>query len=311
MQFLTGETMGTTWSAKFLGTSQTATALQQVIRTELDRVSEQMSSWEWDSDISRFNRTEPGTWFAVPAEFWTVIVTGLRIAQESSGAYDPTVGSLVDLWGFGPAARRTILPSRREVSELQSGSGWQNLQLDHSSRRLRRMTPCRLDFNGIAKGYAVDLLMTALRKQGVRDALVEIGGELSGAGLKPDGTPWWIDVDRPTPFPGSQLPSLRVALHELSIATSGCERHFIDAGRTFSHSINPQTGMPIDNGMIAATVIHSSCMEADAYATAFMVMGPTATLDLANRYEIAAMLLVAIGEDVTEILTPAMEAMLC
>lgn len=311
LQRVAGETMGTAWSARFVGTPAAAAALEPALQAALDRVVAQMSLWQPDSAISHFNGGEIGHWVALPSEFWSVLETAIRIAEESAGAYDPTVGALVDAWGFGPGARATHRPPPDDITELQRNAGWRQLQCDPVRRRVRRLAPCRLDFNGIAKGFAVDLLMQVLRTHGIAHALVEIGGELSGVGIKPDGTPWWVDVD--LAHAGPAIAPLRVALHGLSIATSGCERHFTEDGRTFSHSIDPRTGMPIDNGMVAVTVLHRSCMEADAYATAFMVMGAAAALALAERREIAATLLVADpGRDngVSEIFTPAMQAML-
>jgi thiamine biosynthesis lipoprotein len=311
LQRVAGETMGTTWSARFVGTPAAAVALRPALQAALDRVVAQMSLWLPNSAISNFNGGEIGQWIELPSEFWSVLETALRIAEETAGAYDPSVGALVDAWGFGPGARSAHRPPPTDIAELQRNAGWRQLQCDPVRRRVQRLAPCRLDLNGIAKGFAVDHLMQALHTHGITHAVVEIGGELSGAGIKPDGTPWWVDVDLARA--GATIAPLRVALHGLSIATSGCERHFTEDGRTFSHTIDSRTGMPIDNGMVAVTVLHRSCMEADAYATAFMVMGAEAALALAERREIAAILLVADpgpGHGMSEILTPAMQAML-
>jgi thiamine biosynthesis lipoprotein len=162
--------------------------------------------------------------------------------------------------------------------------------LDASKRQLRRHTAVKLDLNGIAKGYAVDLLMSALREHGIHHALVDIGGELSGRGVKPDGTPWWVSIDRPTSLSPQIATPVLVALHDLAIATSGCERHFEHRGRVYSHTIDPRTGSPIANGMVTATVLHPSCVQADAYATALMVMGPDAGMTFATEKGLAAVI---------------------
>ncbi|MEO6946033.1 MAG: FAD:protein FMN transferase, partial [Nitrobacter sp.] len=172
-------------------------------------------------------------------------------------------------------------PPPAALMQYHGVSGWRKLELDVTQRRLRRHTPAQLDLCGIAKGFAVDLLMATLREHGIHHALVEIGGELLGRGIKPDGSPWWVGIDRPAAgLVSDTAPPLLVALHDLAIATSGRERSFTSEGHSFSHTIDPRTGSPIDNSMVTATVLHATCMEADAYATALMVMGQTLRLIL-------------------------------
>ena len=279
---LAGATMGTTWSVSFVGTDTRADSLRAPIEAALDRVITQMSPWEPASDLSRFNASAAAAgWQTLPAEFAGVIGCALRIAAETDGAYDPTMGSLVDLWGFGPVPRPAHRPAQEAVDRARLASGWRQLEFDPAGGRLRRLSAVHLDLNGIAKGFAVDLVASTLHAAGIQHALVEIGGELSGAGVKPDGTPWWVTIDRPVAGRLSKAMPL-IALHQLAIATSGSERSFAIGGQQFSHTIDPRSGMPIDNGMLTATVLHPSCMEADAYATALMVMGPEAGMAFAE-----------------------------
>jgi len=309
---LSGITMGTSWSVKFVGSDATAATLQRIIPSALDRVVAQMSPWESDADISRFNRLPPGEWQQLPPETVRVMQCALQIAGESSGAYDPTLGALVDLWGFGPRGGRSAPPAAAEVTSLHHPDGWRRLELDAVARRLRRQGPTGpIDLCGIAKGFAVDLVMEALHEQGVHHALVEIGGELLGRGIKPDGNPWWVELDRPAGSRPAEAPLL-VALHDLAIATSGRERSFASGGRHYSHTLNPRTGYPIANGMVTATVLHGSCMAADAYATALMVLGPEAGLAFATRHELAALILFEDedGAVLREQTTPQLDAML-
>lgn len=313
LQHIAGRTMGTSWSAKFVGSAAAAQTLHRAIRAALDRVVAQMSPWEAGSVLCEFNNGPAGEWHDLPREFSTVIAAALRIAGESDGAFDPTMGSLVDLWGFGPQGRPPALPSTGDVAHKRDICGWRQLEFDAAARRLRRHSVGRLDLNGIAKGFAVDLVMTTLHQHGIHHALVEIGGELSGAGLKPDGTPWWVDVDDPSAAPTPGVPPLRVALHGLAIATSGCERGYAGAGRHLSHTIDPRHGLPIDNGMVTATVLHASCMAADAYATALMVMGFDAGIAFATRHALAAAIRFRPDRDadvIEERLSPALQAML-
>lgn len=313
MQEIAGRTMGTSWSAKFVGSSAAAQTMHRAIGAALDRVVAQMSTWENESAINRFNRGPAGVWHMLPGEFACVIAAALRIAGETKGAFDPTMGPLVDLWGFGQAGRPRALPSMPDIAQQRDLCGWRQLEFDAENRRLRRVSEGRLDLSGIAKGFAVDLMMTTLHQHGIHHALVEIGGELSGAGVKPDGAPWWVDIDAPFVGPALAVPPLRVALHGLAIATSGCERGYVGDGRHLSHTIDPHTGTPINNGTVTATVLHASCMEADAYATALMVMGVDAAIAFATRHALAVAIRFHSDHDadaIDERLSPALQAML-
>ena len=285
IQELSGATMGTTWSVKFVGSAAARQTLGRMIPLALDRVVAQMSPWEANSDISRFNRGAMNQWQTLPPELFKVMESALRIAQESGGAYDPTLGAL-------------IAPHHRAC-------GWQQVDLD-AGRRMRRSNGGTIDLCGIAKGYAVDLVMETLHRHGLYHALVEIGGELRGSGAKPDGSPWWVEIDRSA----DRTQPMLVALHDLAIATSGCERGFTSGARHFSHTLNPHTGWPTASGTVTATVLHASCMEADAYATALMVLEQDAAIDFAITHRLAAVILCKHGDTFTERTTPMLDQML-
>ncbi len=309
---LTGLTMGTTWSVRFVGSDASEQMLGRLIPRALDRVVAQMSPWEPDSDLSRFNRLPPQTWQILPPEFARVIGCAVRIARESDGAYDPTMGALVDLWGFGPGGPQPAPPPADAVARHLAACGWRHLDFDATARRLRRHGAAPLDLCGIAKGFAVDLAMEVLREHGLHHALVEIGGELLGRGVKPDGSPWWVEIDGPAATSSAATQPVLVALHNLAIATSGVERGFASNDDYFSHTLDPRSGRPITNGMVTATVLHRSCMEADAYATALMVLGPDAAIAFAAAHGLAALIRFRRdGDDtITERTTPALDAML-
>jgi thiamine biosynthesis lipoprotein len=283
-----------------------------MIPLAFDRVIAQMSPWEGQSDISRFNRLPPNQWQELPRELGQVMASALRIARESGGAYDPTMGALIDLWGFGPSGPRESPPTPDDISLLHQACGWQQLELDSGARGLRRHNRGPIDLCGIAKGFAVDLVADMLLELGIHHALVEIGGELRGHGVKPDGSPWWVEIDRPAHAAACVAAPILVALHDLAIATSGCERGFAHGAQHFSHTLDPRTGWPIANGMVTATVLHRSCMEADAYATALMVLGPNAGIDFAIKHELAALVRFtgSNGNIIGERTTPALDAML-
>lgn len=298
---LSGETMGTSWSASIVGG---APGLADEIQGVLTRIVSQMSHWEPGSDISRFNRSEPGRWQPMHRDFETVLRTALEIAEASGGAFDPAMGALADLWGFGPLGPRPF-PDETAVRAALVASGRAHIEQDN--RRARRTAPVHLDFSGIAKGHAVDAVAERLLALDHSDFLVEIGGELRGAGIKPDGQPWWVDLET---MPGAALPSIRVALHGLSVATSGnYRRNFRHAGTDYAHTLDPRTGWPLQNQVASVTVLHPCCMRADAWATALTVLGPDG-MELAGREGLAAHMVVGRGPAISEHLSPALSAML-
>lgn len=293
--------MGTSWSVRAVSPPRDPTA---GIRTVLDGIVAEMSQWEPGSHLSRFNRSAPGHWQAVPPDFTAVLDAALDVARRSGGAFDPAIGALADLWGFGPAGKRTEPPGADAIAAALAQAGPDRIELDRPLLRARRLSRAALDFSGIAKGYAVDRVADHLRAAGVRHFLVEIGGELSGAGLKPDGQPWWVDIEPP---PGVRLPPVRAALHELSVATSGdYRRAFTHAGRHYAHSLDPRTGYPIENGVRSVTVLHPSCMLADAWATALTVLGPDQGMALAEAEALAVLMIT----DDRELLSSALREML-
>ena len=283
---LGGETMGTSWRVRYVDRLSREPQLRAAIDTVLARVIAEFSPWESASSLSRFNDGPVDDWQEISPDFVKVVEAALQVAHEAAGAYDPAVGALVDLWGFGPQKPREPVPDEAAITEALAESGHKAIVLDAAGHRISRTRRARLDFCGIAKGFAVDLVAETLRRNGVASALVEIGGELASFGVKPDGTPWWVSVDRGS---NAHAPIL-VALHDLSIATSGCERSFRYGAEIYSHTIDPRTGTPIDNGMATATVLHRSCMMADAYATALMAMGPGEALAFADRHGLAAVI---------------------
>ena len=290
--------MGTSWSVRVV---DPPVDLRAEIERVLARVVAEMSHWESGSNLSRFNRSKPGRWQPLPPGFAQVLATGLAIAEASDGAFDPAIGALADLWGFGPAGPQPF-PADTAIAEALARSGRRHIEQDGA--RARRTAPAALDFSGIAKGYAVDAVAARLFGLGLADFLVEIGGELRGEGIKPDGQPWWVDCEA---VPGIAAAPLRIALHGMSIATSGDYRRGFELdGRRYSHTIDPRTGTPLENHVASVSVLHTSCMHADAWATALGVLG-RAGMALAEREALAVRMLVRDGG---EYLSPALRAML-
>lgn len=290
-----GRSMGTTWSARVLVPPGLGVDLEAVLQRELDEIVAQMSHWEEASLLARYNRAPGGSWHALPPPFFEVVDFALRVHEDTAGAYDPAAGALVNLWGFGPHGRhdgpRFHVPTPHEVASTLARRARATPQLDRAGCRLLQPGGAILDFSSIAKGYGVDRLGRCLERHGVRHYLVEVGGELRGAGMKPRGEPWWVEVEG---VPGAAAgPQAVVALHGLAIATSGDYRSYFEHGQgRASHTLDPRTGHPIANGVASCTVVAGTCMVADALSTALTVMGVDAGLAFADARGIAGRYLV-------------------
>jgi thiamine biosynthesis lipoprotein len=291
---LGGATMGTCWSIAYALPGLAAERVRSAIETRLADLIAQLSQWEVESALARFNRAPAGSWHILPPDFVTVIAAALEMVALSGGAFDPAIGRLTDLHGFGPPGPQPA-PAADAILTARGAGGAGRLAFDPAARRLRQPGGLALDFSGIGKGHAVDALGAVLDGLGARDWLVEIGGELKGRGMRPDAEPWWVDLETP---PGGDVAPLRLALHGLAVATSG------DYVRG-AHTLDPFTGRPVANGVRSVSVIHASAMWADAWATALTVLGPTEGLRLADAHGVAARIV-----DKGEHLSVALRAML-
>lgn len=290
-----GETMGTTWRVR-LGAPPNfdPTALRAAIETRLEDILEQMSHWRADSLLARFNRAADGEWFALPRDFAQVMRAALVVAEKSGGAFDPAIGALVDIWGHGPVAT-TAPPTSDRIETARAVSGFTRLVYDADTVRLRQPGGLKLDLSGIAKGFSVDALAAVVTSSGFANALIEIGGELVGRGLRPDGDPWWVDLE--TPARG--IAPFRIALHQMAVATSG---DYV-RGR---HTIDPRTGVPIEHAM-AVSVLHESAMMADAWATALSVLSPVNLRAVALDEKLKVRALTRVEDEVEEWISPTLE----
>ena len=280
--------MGTSWAVKLLRPDRLEeAAIRHAVETALGQVVREMSTWDPHSAISRYNRAEAGSLHDLPEQFRTVLACGLRIAAISAGAFDPTIAPVTDIWGFGPNGNPAEPTDLQQAEHARRRVGWARLQLERGS--LLQPGDVALDLSGIAKGYAVDRVTEDLLRLGVGSLLVEIGGELRGHGVKPDLSPWWVALERP---PGADaLPETIVALHGLAVATSGDYRRFTTHGPDrFAHTMDPRTGRPVRNATASATVISRTCMEADAFATALLVLGAADGMKLAEQQDVAALM---------------------
>ncbi len=290
---LGGATMGTSWNVKLVGlpVGMTPAQLQQELQQLLDSVNQQMSTYQPDSDISRFNQAEPGSWQTLAADFFTVLDYALRLAADTDGAYDPTVGPLVNLWGFGPDKTSLQAPAAADIEAARSRVGWRKVVLDGATQRAQQPGGVYVDLSSVAKGYAVDKLADYLSARGINRYLVEIGGELRAQGRKPDGSGWKVAVEKPVP--GLREIERVLELDSGAVATSGDYRNFFQwEGETYAHIIDPRTGMPVDHLTASVTVLAPRCAEADALATALTVLGPEQGMAFAEARQLAVLFIV-------------------
>jgi FAD:protein FMN transferase len=311
VRVLQGSTMGTTWTVRLatLPPGQDEAGLRDGIEAVLAMVNAQMSTYREDSLVSRFNRLPAGASLEMPMELQVVLQAALDLAEDSGGAYDPTVGPLVNLWGFGPDPDRDIAPDEAAITEVRSRVGWHRLAWDRQSAQLVQPGGVYLDLSSIAKGYAVDRVLEYVVAQGVQGVLVDIGGDARTAGRKPDGRAWRIAIERPVPGPRAVQRVLEPG--DRAVATSGSYRNFFEAGgRRYSHTIDPRTGYPVAHDLVSVTVVHDSCLQADALATALGVLGPEQGYDHAVQRGLAVLFLLQRDGRIVERMTPAFRRLL-
>lgn len=289
-----GQTMGTTYTIKVRGNEiPPVTVIQDKVTATLDDVDRRMSTYKEDSEISRFNRDEKTDWFDVSKETALVVQKALEVSRRTGGAFDPTVGPLVRLWNFGPGRRDTDQkPSDEAVETARQAIGHEKLEVRLDPPSLRKTTPrVELDLSGIAKGYAVDRVAETLETLGIKDYMVEVGGEVRTRGLNDECHPWRIAIEKPDPE-GRAIQQV-IELKDRSMATSGDYRNYFEKdGVRYSHLIDPTTGRPIRHRLASVSVRTPTCMEADALATGMIVLGPEKAEELARQEGLDVTLLV-------------------
>ena len=299
---LGGAAMGTDWQlTAYPPPGLDAFALRGMVDAVIQRSNMLFSLWHPQSEICRLN-ADPSPQLMLSPEMAGLLAETLALARDSGGCSDPTLGALTALWGFGPAPR-VGLPTPDQIAAAKGLCGWAEVTLD--GRTLIRPPGLCLDFNGSAKGWAVDRVADALLMAGVQCFLIEIGGEVFARGLKPDLRPWWVEIEQQPP---NTAPRLLLALNGQGLASSGIWRRGVrHGGRLYPHLIDPQTGWPLENDLASATVLAPSAMRADALAKVLMVMGAARGLDFAVRQGLAAVML---RPDGRQIFSPAMARMM-
>ena len=286
-----GESMGTSYSINVLGDDRIE---QDIIDKRLVEINDTFSTWQDDSELSKLNRASVDEWIEVSSELYSMLKQSVEIYQQTDGYFDPGIGRLIDLWGFGASGGRTVVPTRGEIEEAFENSSIRYLLMEDG--RVKKTRDIHINLSAIAKGYAVDEVARLIKMSGIKNFLVEIGGEVVASGSN-RGDDWIVGIERSdnkTPIP--------VVLKDASIATSGNYRnYFIWEGKKYMHIFNPATGLPANNDLSSATVIHDQSAMSDAYATAMMAMGSVRAIKLANKLKLTT-LLITIKEDNNQII---------
>ncbi|MGH8353630.1 MAG: FAD:protein FMN transferase [Pseudomonas sp.] len=290
-----GPAMGSRYAIQYERTAE-APAPERVrpeVEAILAEVDRQLSTYRADSDVSRFNALPAGSCQAMPALVLELVRFGETLSQASDGAFDLTLEPLLDLWGFGPQSRGERVPGAAEIAEVRTRVGHQHLRIE--GRQLCKTLAVQLDFNSIAAGYAVDRVAARLGELGIHSYLVEITGELKAQGRKPDGSPWRIAIEAPRD--DRRVAQRVLALDGYGVSTSGDYRNYFEEnGRRYSHTLDPQTGAPIEHRLAAVTVVDPSTLRADGLSTLLMVLGPERGFAFAEQAGVAAFFVTRAGE---------------
>jgi len=305
---LNGRTQGTTYSIKIVDLNLSSnSSLKENLHKEIDsilvEISNQMSTWQNDSEISEFNKSQTTDWFPVSLDFVNVVETSQRISETSNGALDITVGALVNLWGFGPGGKDEVIPSDQEIEEAKNLCDYKKISFKKDGPAIKKeIGEITIDLSAVAQGFSVDKIFDYLSALNYKNFLVEIGGEVRTAGKNYVDENWKIGISVPD---GSFDIQKVINLDNAAVSTSGDYRDYFEKdGVRFSHTIDPQTGKPITHSLASVTVVCNNCADADGFSTAIDVLGPEAGYELAVKEKLAVLMIVKSGNGFTEKMTP-------
>lgn len=301
-----GETMGTSYHVKIStdSTEEMTASLKGDVDKLLLEVNQAFSTYISDSEVSLLNKSFDTAPQVKSSAFINVTKEALSISEITQGAYDITIGPIVNLWGFGPDFTKENKPSDEKIQKALATVGYKNIQVDTENKTVRKTNPAiYIDFSSIAKGYGVDAVAELMESKGYQNYMVEIGGEMRVSGVNSEGGKWRIAVEKPDPA-GRAIHRI-INVSNTAIATSGDYRNFFEEdGVRFSHTLNPKTGLPVQHTLSAVTVLSENSMTADAWATAFMVLGAKTGYDLAMNNELAVLFLTSENGVIKEKMTP-------
>ncbi|MBI2969694.1 MAG: FAD:protein FMN transferase [Gammaproteobacteria bacterium] len=303
---LNGVTMGTTYTVKVADAPLPAPRdqLPDLVFDALDEVDRRMSTFIEESELSQLNRNSSMDWVPVSRELFSVLERAMQASRLSGGAFDVTVGPLVNLWGFGPAENSRRIPANAEIAAVLARTGYTRLVLDEQRLAVRKARPdLYIDLSGIAKGYGADVVADSLSARGVKNFMVEVGGEIRAAGRNERGQVWRLGIE--TPGAGRRSVKRVIDLRDSGMATSGDYRNYFERdGVRYSHIIDPADGRPIRHRLASVTVVHPSATCADALATALLVLGPEKGVALAEREKLAALFIIRTDDGFEQKMSP-------
>jgi thiamine biosynthesis lipoprotein len=292
-----GETMGSTYQITVVDipNDQSADVLEHDIARLLADAHARLTTYDPKSELNRFNAAPVGEWITLSP----ILSNALKIAYDNaaitSGAFDPTVAPLVDLWGFGPGKHNDEVPSDADINTAKSLIGYTNIELENSTYRARKLKPLRLDLSGLGHGYGADLVANYLDEKKVRHYLIDVAGEIRSKGHRPNGDKWRVAIEKPIAMQGGIFQG--IYLNAMGLATSGDYRNYFEQnGIRYSHTIDPQTGRPITHTLTSVTVLDKSAARADALATALLVLGPKRGQQLADLLNLPVYFIVRDGK---------------
>lgn len=294
-----GETMGTTYSIKIMKSRFARTSgLSELVKARLQEINASMSTFIKDSEISTFNDSTGKVPFTPSADFLEVMRVATGIYKKSEGAWDGSLDHLITLWGFGRDGEREQPPSQEEIEASLSLVGFSKVSISSDGKLLKNDPQLTIDLASIAKGYGVDAIADLLKREGYENFLVEIGGEIFASGKKDKNTPWRVGINTPSSSASFGQVYKIMSVEGKGLATSGDYRNFfISEGRMYSHILDPRTGYPVTNGVVSASVVAKTCTLADGLATALMVMGPVAGIELVEQLENVEALIIVRNQD--------------
>ncbi len=311
---ISGNTMGTSYTIKIVKNNflllgdhiKKVKNISEGIEKVLENINMKMSTYIPESEISTFNRSKTTSWIDISPDLADVLLTSIHVSKISEGAFDITIGPLVNLWGFGPYRKSAKVPERSEIDMMKERTGYYKLSVRKEPPAVKKDDPdIYCDLSAVAKGYGVDMVSSFLDSHGFYNYLVEIGGEISVRGRNAAGENWRLGVLAPD---GSNSIEKIISIGDLAMATSGdYHNYFEEGGVRYSHTIDPETGYPITHKLVSVTVVRSSCMEADALATAIDVMGPSKGYNFALKNSIPVYMIIKEGKGYRNRMSPAFE----
>ncbi|MBT3540487.1 MAG: FAD:protein FMN transferase [Opitutae bacterium] len=287
---LKGKALGTTWSVKILATSDfSLDDLRTDIVEKLEETDKIFSHWRPDSELYQFNAAITTTPISINPQLLSLLKHSKWIHQQSGGAFDPSIAPIVNLWGFGPVGKtRSTIPTNKQIGEALSLTGMNKIELLQKGLVRKKLPTLQLDFSGSAKGEIIDQICTLLQGWNFNNFLVEIGGEVRAHGKGRNGKGWVVGLENG----GTGKDSLKpVNLRNYSVATSGTyqlNKPYPDSNQSASHLMDPRTGRPVDHDLIAVNAFAPSARDADAWATALMILGPKEGMEKAEELDMVA-----------------------